>query len=177
MGAVFFIQAGKRSIKMELKNPYLHSKVMVPAAVLAALVIYLTMGLSMGPLFMGEKTSESFFPVLLGIIGIPIAIKLLVDAVKEVKTETVEKAPEKVKIVTTPLILSLVSFLYIVLFHFAGLIPAVLIYVFLFLVFFDDKVQQLPRKFLYALLITGVVYLLYWVIFKVQFEKMFFGLY
>ncbi len=163
---------------MEIKNPYLHSKVMVPAVVLVALLVYLSLAISMGPLFMGEKTSESFFPVLLGVIGIPIAIKLLFDAVRELKQEQQEgKVESTVKVVTTPLILSFVSLLYIVLFKFTGLIPAVLIYVFLFLVFFDDKIQQLFRKFIYALLITGVVYVLYWVIFKVQFEKMFFGLY
>ena len=114
---------------------------------------------------------------MLGIIGIPIAIKLLLDAVKEVKQEHRGNEPETVKVVTTPFILSIVSFIYIVLFNYIGLLPAVLIYVFLFLVFFDDKVQQLLRKFVYALLITGVVYLLYWVIFNVQFEKMFFNLY
>ena len=109
--------------------------------------------------------------------GIPLAIKLLYDAVREVRKEHENREPETVKIVTTPLILSFVSLLYIVLFHFTGLLPAVLIYVFLFLIFFDDKIQQLPRKFIYALLITGVIYVLYWVIFKVQFDKMFFGLY
>ena len=46
---------------MELKNPYLHSKVIVPAVILAALIVYLTMGISMGPLILGNKTSESFF--------------------------------------------------------------------------------------------------------------------
>ena len=162
---------------MEIRNPYLHSKVIVPAVILVALLVYLSMGISMGPLFMGEKTSESFFPVLLGVVGIPVAIKLLYDAVREVKKDTTGETPSSVKVVSTPLILSFVSLFYIVLFQFTGLIPAVLMYVYLFLIFFDDKVQQLFRKFIYALLITGVVYLLYWVIFKVQFEKMFFGLY
>ena len=162
---------------MEVRNPYLHSKVIVPAVILVVLLVYLSMGISMGPLFMGQKTSESFFPVLLGVIGIPIAIKLLYDAVQEVKKDTTGETPSAVKVVSTPLILSFVSLLYIVLFQLTGLIPAVLMYVYLFLIFFDDKVQQLFRKFIYALLITGVVYLLYWVIFKVQFEKMFFGLY
>ena len=177
MGRRALLLSGRRSYQMELKSPYLHSKVIVPAVILAGLIVYLTMGISMGPLILGNKTSESFFPVMLGIIGIPIAIKLLLDAVKEVKQEHQGNEPEAVKVVTTPFILSIVSFVYIVLFNYIGLIPAVLIYVFLFLVFFDDKVQQLLRKFVYALLITGVVYLLYWVIFNVQFEKMFFNLY
>ncbi len=162
---------------MELRNPYLHARVVVPAVVLVALIIYLTLGISMGPLFMGEKTSESFFPVLLGVIGIPLAIKLMYDAVQEVKKEGGKESDKPVKVVTTPLILSIVSLLYIVLFKLTGLIPSVLVYVYLFLIFFDDEIQQLVRKLIYAVLITGVVYVLYWVIFNVQFEKMFFGLY
>ncbi len=164
---------------MELKNPYLHERVLVPAVILIALLIYLTMGIRMGSLIMmGGKTSESFFPVLLGIVGVPLAIKLLWDAVQETKKEIAKGVVDKpVKVVTTPLILTLVSFLYITLFHFIGLIPAVLIYIFLFMTFFDDKIQHLWRKLLYSMIITGFVYVLYWVIFKVQFDKMFFNIY
>ena len=133
---------------MELKNPYLHSKVIVPAVILAALIVYLTMENKHGPSYFWETRPVSlFFPVMLGIIGIPIAIKLLLDAVKEVKQEHRGNEPEAVKVVTTPFILSIVSYIYIVLFNYIGLIPAVLYICFsVSLSFFDDKGAAAAEK-------------------------------
>jgi len=169
-------------LHMVAHNPYLRAKVVVPAVMLFLVVGYLIMAIDMGTFFIGEKTGEAFFPLILGIIGVPLATWILYDAVAEVRKVAKQGADQEDagqsahKRRTTPLILTVVSFVYIALFHYIGLIPALLIYVFLFMTFFDDKIQHLPRKLLYSVAITAVIYVLYSLIFKVQFDKILFGL-
>jgi hypothetical protein len=161
---------------MEIRSPYLRVKVVVPAVMLLAMMGYLTLAIEMGTFFVGNKTGEAFFPLILGLIGVPLGAKILFDAVQEVRKEHGGAEQKPFKVVSTPFILSIVSFAYIVAFYYIGLIPSMLGYVFLFMVFFDDEVRQLFRKFIYSVIITAVIYLLYAVIFKVQFDKIFFGL-
>jgi Tripartite tricarboxylate transporter TctB family len=160
---------------MENRSPYLNSKVVVPAVMLLAMIGYLTMALEMGTFFIGNKTGEAFFPLILGLLGVPLSIWILYEAVAEVRKSSGRGEPQQTTKITTPLILTAVSFLYIVAFYYIGLIPALLGYVFLFMVFFDDSIRQLFRKFIYSTLITGVIYVLYALIFRVQFDKIFFG--
>ncbi len=138
---------------------------------------YMAMALDLGTFFAGDNsTGEAFFPFILSILGTLLGGKILWDAYKEVKQDQSEgKNAEDIPI-KTPLILTGISFLYITAFHFIGLVPALLGYVFFFMMFFDDKIQHLVRKLIYSAIITGVVYVLYYVIFKVQFDKIFFNL-
>ncbi len=136
---------------------------------------YLAMSIDLGTFFVGTSTGEAFFPLILAILGTLLASKIFYDALKEVK-QNQEKGEEITEIpIKTPLILTGISFLYITAFHFIGLVPALLGYVFFFMMFFDDKIQHLVRKLIYSAIITGVVYVLYYVIFKVQFDKIFFN--
>jgi len=161
---------------MKSGNPYLSTKIVVPAAMLLFMLFYLSLAINMGTFFIGDKTGEAFFPLILGLMGVPLSIKLLYDAVSEVRKNQEQGEEQKKTFVKTPLILSGISFLYIVAFYYIGLIPALLGYVFLFMVFFDDKFQHLLRKFIYSIVISGLVYVLYKVIFHIQFDNLLFGL-
>ncbi len=164
---------------MKSGNPYRSTKIVVPAAMLFFMLFYLGAALQMGfsgkgAIFIGEKTGEAFFPLILGILGVPIAIKMLFDAVSEVRKSQENGEEQTHTAAKTPLILSGISFLYIVAFYYIGLIPALLGYVFFFMMFFDDKIQHLLRKFIYSVIISGLVFVLYKIIFNVQFDKLFF---
>lgn len=136
---------------------------------------YLVMSIDLGSFFVGDSTGEAFFPFVLAVLGSLLAGKIFYDALKDVKKEQ-EKGNQSEDIqIKTPLILAGISFLYITAFHFVGLIPALLGYVFFFMMFFDDKIQHLLRKLIYSVIISGIVYVLYSVIFKVQFDKIFFN--
>lgn len=160
---------------MTTRNPYASSAIVVPAVMLLLMITYLIMAIDMGTFFIGNKTSEAFFPLILGILGVPISGKILYDAIMKVKKEQADGRGEtELSRIKTPVILTGISFLYIVAFHYIGLVPALLGYIFLFMTFFDDKIRHLLKKFLYSIVITGLIYVLYSLIFNIQFEKIFF---
>ncbi len=155
---------------MTIRNPYIQSRIVVPAVILLFMLAYLATAIGMGPLFLdGGVSNENFFPVMLVIVGMPLALKLLFDNAKEIKKETAEKGFVPGKLHKTPLILSGVTALFIACYVLIGFLPAAFIYVYLFLLFFDDKLRQPIRKLVYAALITAVVYVLYAVVFNIHF--------
>ncbi len=160
---------------MATKNPYLSSRIVIPAAMLLFMLSYFIMAIDLGTFFVQDSTGEAFFPFILGILGSLLAIKILTEALKDLKKDQAEGKEIKSVQIKTPMILAGISFLYITALHFIGLIPALLGYVFFFMMFFDDKIQHLLRKLIYSVIISGVVYVLYYVIFKVQFDKIFFN--
>ncbi len=149
-----------------IPQKYKRQSVVIPACVLIFLVFYLIVGLCMGPLMLESGlTNENFLPVIFSIGGIILCISLIRDGLKEEgKKEKNEKHMSMKQV-----IIIADFFLFVLLYSLLGILPASLVFVFLFMLFFDDKIERIPRKLIYSVLITAFIYVLYAVIFGVHF--------
>ena len=112
------------------------------------------------------------FRDLMGIsgIGIVLAIWILSDSLKpEVTEKEVEKAPEPRYSLVRRLVLFADFFLFIFLYSIFGFLPAAIIFTFLFMLFFDDKIEKVPFKIIVSVVIAAAVFLVYTEFFGVHF--------
>ncbi len=146
---------------------YLSVPFLVPTIIFICLLIYLITGLQMGSLFLqGGVSNENFFPVILAVLGLLFSGKLVLDAFRYVNSD----APRKQIIKTNkPFILAIASALFIICFVYLGFTISAFLYVFAFQLFFDDKIRRVPFKLLTSALVTGAIYVLYVVVFRIHF--------
>lgn len=146
---------------------YLSVPFLVPTVIFICLLIYLIAGLQMGPLFLqGGVSNENFFPVILAVLGLMLSGKLVFDAFRYVNSDE----PRKQIIKTNkPFILAFTSALFIICFVYIGFTISAFLYVFFFQLFFDDKIRRVPFKLLTSALVTGAIYVLYVVVFRIHF--------
>jgi putative tricarboxylic transport membrane protein len=133
--------------------------------------IYLIEAIRLAPPVINGMISESFYPMLCALIMYPLCLKLLYQGIKAAKQRMAEAQPPKNEMSTKPLILAVITGLFILLFAFLGFLLTAPFYVFFFMLFFDDKPQQFLRKLIYAIAITAGVYILYEVIFEIHFPE------
>ena len=60
---------------------------------------------------------------------------------------------------------------FIILFDILGFALLAPLYVFFFMLVYDDKPQHIRRKIIYALLISAMVYVLYVIVFDIRFPQ------
>lgn len=145
------------------------SSVIIPLCVLVFLVFYLVVGLSMGPLLLESGlTNENFLPVVFSIGGIFLCGSLIRDGLKEAPPAE-EKEKQGKHFSRKQIILIADFFLFVLLYSTIGIIPASFVFVFLFMLFFDDEIRHIVKKLIYSALITAFIYVLYGVIFNVRF--------
>ena len=146
---------------------YLTVPFLVPAAIFVCLSIYLIAAIQMGPLFLqGGVTNENFFPIILAGLGLIFSAKLVFEGFTYVNSDE----PRKQIIKTNkPFILAIISALFIISFIYVGFTVSAFVYVFLFQLFFDDKFRRVPFKLLASGLVTGAIYVLYVVVFRIHF--------
>jgi hypothetical protein len=116
--------------------------------------------------------SESFFPMLIFLVGAPVSIMLLFESIKSVHKEQDQKKETKKhggnrKIF---LIAALIFFLAFT-FELLGYVIVAPVFVFLFMLIYDDKPQKIVRKLIYTVLISAFVYVLYGILFDVHFPQ------
>ncbi len=145
--------------------------VIIAFVFLLFLIGYFAMALSMGPLMLESGlTNENFYPVIISGIGIVLAIWILSDSLKpEVTEKEVEKAPEPRYSLVRRLVLFADFFLFIFLYSIFGFLPAAIIFTFLFMLFFDDKIEKVPFKIIVSVVIAAAVFLVYTEFFGVHF--------
>jgi putative tricarboxylic transport membrane protein len=114
--------------------------------------------------------TESSFPMLCAIIMYPLCLKLLSDGLKKVQDE--QPVHDKSLTSKKPLILAGITAIFILMFSYVGFVISALLFVFFFMLFFDDKPQQYLRKAIYSTAITAGVYVLYEIIFDVRFPEL-----
>lgn len=158
---------------MKTTNPYLQSRVIIPACMQIALIIYVVSALQMAPPIVKGMLSESSFPVMIFLIATPAAIKQLLDGLKASKKELAEAKAETVtkKKSIKPVLTVVIMAAFILLFPILGFVVLAPLYVFFFMLVYDDKPQYILKKIIYALLISAVVYVLYVIVFDIRFPQ------
>jgi len=158
---------------MKSQNPYLQARVIIPACMQIALVIYVVSALQMAPPVVKGMLSESSFPVMIFLIATPAAIIQLLAGLKIAKLEVSE-----VKVVTEtkkksikPVLTVLIIAVFVLLFDLLGFTVLAPLYVFFFMLVYDDKPQHILKKIIYAVLVSAVVYVLYVIAFDIRFPQ------
>jgi len=157
---------------MKTLKPYLQTKVTIPFFMQIALIIYVVSALQMAPPMVEGLLSESSFPFLIFLIASPAAIKLFLDGMKSVKKELAENGTvvvTKKKKSIKPALIVLIMAVFILLFEAVGFTILAPLYVFCFMLVYDDKPQNIKRKIIYSLLVGVVVYVMYVIGFDIRF--------
>jgi len=137
-----------------------------------ALLIYVISALQLAPPVVNGLLSESSFPFIIFLIATPAALKLLFDGIKVVRREIVEhKAVVTKKKSIKPVLIVLILAVFALLFDTLGFSVLAPLYVFFFMMVYDDKPQHIFKKVIYALLISVVVYILYVIAFDIRFPE------
>lgn len=160
---------------MKTLKPYLQAKVTIPFFMQVALIIYVISALQLAPPMVDGLLSESSFPFLIFLIASPAAIKLFLDGLKAVRKEIVENGSVvvvKKKKSLKPALIVLIMAVFILLFEILGFTILAPLYVFFFMLIYDDKPQDIVRKIIYALLIGVVVYVMYVIGFDIRFPEL-----
>jgi cobalamin synthase len=157
---------------MEKLKLYCHKAVITPLAILAVLLVYLVSMLRVAAPIEDGILSESFFPLLIVLVAAPVSILLLFDAIKSTPKkqagggETKNKADSK-----KPFFIALLVLFLVLAFEPLGYIVTAPVFVFLFMLIYDDKPQKIVRKLIYTLLVVAFVYVLYGIVFDVRFPQ------
>lgn len=152
-----------------VKDVIKRRSVIIPLCLLVFLVFYLIVGLSMGPLMLESGlTNENFLPVVFSIGGILLCVSLISDGVKE-DAPSEGSGRQKQHFPKKQVVLITDFFLFVILYATSGIISSSFVFVFLFMLFFDDQIRHVVRKLIYSALITACIYILYAVIFGVHF--------
>lgn len=160
---------------MKTLKLYLQAKVMIPFFMQITLIIYVISALQLAPPMVDGLLSESSFPFLIFLIATPAAIKLFLDGLKAVSKELAETGTvvaEKKKKSKKPALIVLLMAVFILLFETLGYTILAPLYVFFFMLIYDDKPQDIVRKIIYALLIGVVVYVMYVIGFDIRFPEL-----
>lgn len=153
---------------MKIRNPYLRASIVTPAVFLVATVVYGCFALRLAPLAIDGQLSESFFPLLVSMISLPTCIVLIVSGVKEARKEVGER---EVQLPLKAVLVALDIGVFLFLFAHFGFTLASPVFVFLFMLIYDDKPQGFLRKLVYTLCIVAFVYVLYEICFDVRFPE------
>ena len=157
---------------MELRSRYLRASVITPTTILLVAAGYLIQALLIAPPIEDGVLTPSFYPVLIALLAFPLCAKLLIDGIRESKAA---ESRRKLDISAKPLILAAVTGLFILAFAYLGFLLSAPLYVFFFMLFFDDRPQQIGKKVLMSLLIVAGVYVLYELIFGIHFPELWRG--
>ena len=157
---------------MELRSRYLRASVITPIVILLVVTGYIIQALLIAPPIEGGTLSPSFYPVLISLFAFPLCTKLLLDGIRESRAA---EGKRKLKIPARPLILAAVTGLFILAFAYLGFLLTAPFYVFFFMLFFDDRPQQVGKKVIMALMIVAGVYVLYELIFGIHFPELWRG--
>ena len=170
---------------MKNKNPYLSSSVLTPVGILVILLGYLAESLRMSWIVKDGLPSESFFPVIIFLLGFPIAVYLLAGGLREAKNnsvspseeascekhETEEKEAGVIKVAHKPVYITILTFVFVFVFKSLGYSISAPLYVFAFQLIYDDKMEHLIKKAITSIIITLLVYGLYVGVFNIMFPE------
>ncbi|WP_319416018.1 tripartite tricarboxylate transporter TctB family protein [Marispirochaeta aestuarii] len=151
---------------MIFRNRFLRSGIIVPLFLLIVTMGYLLEALRMAPMVRNDIPSESFYPIILSILMIPLCLRQLVVGLRDSSSSDARELSKP------PLIIALVIGIFIFAFSKIGFLVTAPLFVFFFMLFFDDKPQKIGRKIISAILITAFVYVMYEFIFGIHFPEL-----
>jgi hypothetical protein len=157
---------------MEKLKMYCHKAVITPLVTLGVLIVYLVSMLRVAPPIDDGLLSESFFPLLIFLAGAPVSILLLLDGIKSTPKEGAgDNETKKRTSVKKPFFITLLILFFVFTFETLGFLAAAPVFVFLFMLIYDDKPRKIVRKIIYTVLIAAFVYVLYGIVFDVRFPS------
>ena len=137
---------------------YIRPSILTPVAIGVVIIIYLIEALTGNPPVSSQgDLTETFYPILLSVVGIPFVIKLIRDGIREANDTDMTKLAIPRKSIGVALAIGI----FVLGFGAVGFAVAAPVFVFMLQFLFDDRVQGVFRKALGSVLIAVVVYLLY----------------
>lgn len=149
---------------------YLSKEVITPLCILGFLIAYVMEAMRNTAPIIDRVPQESFFPLLIFILGIAADLSVLISALKHAGSgdqETKEKTPTSFK----PFYVMISVALFVFLFGILGFLVTAPLFVFAMMMIYDDRPQQIGRKILFTVLITAAVYVLYTYVFDINFPE------
>ena len=150
---------------------FLNKEVMTPLVVLLFLMIYLQQALTkQSAPFVDGVPQETFFPILIVIVGVIASLTLLIPAL--IKTAgSADDAAERAPIQKKPLYIVIAMALFIFLFGKLGYTLVAPFYVFFLMTLYDDGSKSIVKRVIFTLIIVALVYVLYTFIFDINFPE------
>jgi MFS family permease len=162
----------RRKHLMEKLKMYCHKAVITPLVSLVVLIIYLISMLGVASPIEDGLLSESFFPLLIFLLGAPVSVLLFLDGIKSIpKEQTEDNKTKKQASNKKPLFITLLVLFLVFTFESLGYMVVASVFVFFFMLIYDDKPQKIVRKIIYTALIVAFVYVLYGIVFDVRFPQ------
>ena len=150
---------------------YLSREVIVPAAIIVFILLYILEALTkLTAPMVGGVPQETFWPAIIAACGMVAAVMLFISGIRKVSAPDYV-APEKQAISYKPLYVTIALALFIFLFDILGYTICAPIFVFAMMNIFDDKPGNFVKKAIYSILIVLFVYFLYNYIFDIRFPE------
>jgi len=148
---------------------YLRKEIVTPLVTFLALCLYGMQALKLSVPVINGIPQESLFPLIIVIIGGVTAISLFVSELKRLSSFDGEKTEEneKGKRAKPVYVIFATAFL-VFFFEKTGFFVTAFAYVFALMLIYDDKLQKIPQKLLFALLVCAFVYVLYVFVFDIR---------
>ena len=148
---------------------FLRKEVITPAVTLLFLVIYIIEAMKLSAPIVKGVPQESFFPIIIVIVGVLTAGSLLYSGIKTALKEnvTTDMKPKSYKPL---LVVAALAFL-VAFFDTLGYVIVAPIFVFALMMIFDDKPQHIVKKIIFSVLVAAFVYVLYTYAFDIQFPE------
>jgi cell division protein FtsW (lipid II flippase) len=107
------------------------------------------------------------------LVGAPVSVLLLFDGIKFISKErTDDNETKKQTSIKKPFFITLLILFLVFTFETLGFMVVAPVFVFLFMLIYDDKPQKIVRKIIYTVLIVAFVYVLYGIVFDVRFPQL-----
>ncbi len=148
---------------------FLRKEVLTPAVTLLFLLLYSLEAAKLSAPVVDGVPQESFFPIIIVVIGVVAAAFLLYSGIKTALAEG-EKKQEKPASIKPLLVVAALAFL-IAFFDILGYAIVAPIFVFALMMIFDDKPQGWKKKILISVLMSVFVYVLYTYVFDINFPQ------
>lgn len=158
---------------MKIKSPYLCAEVLTPVFLIILSVLYGLNGLSLSAPVENGALTETFFPTLVMIISCVSCLILLVKSVLKIhKSEKVSKAEAReIVIPWKAFVLMAIMVLFVLLFDTLGFAVLAPLFVFGFMMIYDDRPQHIVKKIIISLIVSVLVFILYELCFDIRFPE------
>lgn len=158
---------------MKIKSPYLCAEVLTPIFLFILSVLYGLNGLSLSAPVENGALTETFFPTLVMIISCVSCLVLLIRSIIKIhKAEQVAKAEAReIVIPWKAFVLMAIMALFVLLFDTLGFAVLAPLFVFGFMMIYDDRPQHIVKKIIISLIVAVLVFVLYELCFDIRFPE------
>lgn len=158
---------------MKIKSPYLCAEVLTPIFLLVLSVLYGLNGLSLSAPVENGALTETFFPTLVMFVSCVSCLTLLIRSIIKIhKAEQVAKAEAReIVIPWKAFVLMAIMALFVLLFDTLGFAVLAPLFVFGFMMIYDDRPQHIVKKIIISLIVAVLVFILYELCFDIRFPE------